>query len=331
MKIWIILLAAFFTVGNLSALDVAEDEVRTPGTITFESNEGVPDKVETADQIRGIGTVLGNVNAGGQYYGRYRIIHVVDPSEKDLFDADILILESSATVDHIRNLRLIIAGYLSAAYGYSPSDAGLLSQFITVYNAVYRKNMQYISSKYKAAVISRLDPEKAGLSTTWRDWPGGTQILIPLSDATPGSLNAVDTGPITDTNVVEDLRTQDDKGIESRKDIVDLKERQIEEQQKKTAEEKKVVQEERRQVEDRAAKVEKDIAAVQEEKKSATAEEKEALDKKEAGLKEEQARVEEDKKAVEEKEAGIAAKEARTEEKKEEVREDRREIAKDQE
>ncbi|MDR1933111.1 MAG: hypothetical protein LBQ57_09870 [Spirochaetales bacterium] len=339
MKTWISLLAALFIAENLCSLDVAEQEVRTTETVTFENNEGAPAKVETADQIRGIGTVLGqNLNAGGQYYGRYRLIHVVDPSEKDLFDADILILESSAAVDHIRNLRFILAGFLSAAYGYSPQDAALLSRFITIYNAVYRKNMPYFASKYKAAVIANLDPAKAGLSTSWRDWPGGTQILIPLSDATPGSLDAVDTGAISDTNVVEDLRAAEDKGIEERKELLDLKERQIEEQERKSAEEKKAVQEERRQVEDRQKQVEKDIAAVQEEKKAveegrkpATEEEKKELDKKETELREEQAAVEEDKKAVERKEAEVAARETRTEEKKEEVREDRKEIAKDQE
>jgi hypothetical protein len=332
--------------GNLSALDVAEEEVRIEGTIRFENNEGVPDKVETVAQIRGIGEALGRQADGLErgYYGRYRLLHVVDPSQKDLFDADILILERSATVDHVRNLRYIIGGYLASAYGYSRADADLLAQFITIYNAVYRRNMEYFTSKYKQAVIGKLDPAKAGLSTVWRDWPGGTEILIPLSDAAAGSLSAIDTGAITDKEVIEEVRKQDDKGIESRKDIVDLKERQIEEQEKKTEEQKQTVQEERRQAQQREKEVDTKLAEVQEQKKAAEEktpaneeeskaleQEKTELAKQEDALREQKAQVEEDKKAVEEKEADIAAREARTEEKKEEVRQDRKEIARDQE
>ncbi|MDR1626215.1 MAG: hypothetical protein LBT33_06705 [Spirochaetia bacterium] len=332
--------------GSLFALDVAEDELRIGGTIRFESNEGVPDKVETVAQIRGIGAALGR-SAGSPergYYGRYRLLHVVDPSQKDLFDADILVLERSATVDHIRNLRYIIGGYLAAAYGYSQADADLLARFVTVYNAVYRGNMEYFGSKYKQAVIGKLDAARAGLSTNWRDWPGGTEILVPLSDATAGSLSAVDTGAITDRQVIEEVRKQEDKGIESRKDIVDLKERQIEEQEKKTGEQKQAVQEERRQAERREKETEAKLAEVREQKKTAeektpaSREEAKALEqekanlaKQEDALQEQKTQVEEDKKAVTQKEADIAAREARTEEKKEEVRQDRREIARDQE
>lgn len=319
--------------GSLCALDVAEQELRVEETVRFENNEGVPDKVETVDQIRGIGTVLGR-NPGGlerSYYGRYRVLHIVDPSQGELFDADVFILESSATVDHIRNLRYIIGGYLMSAYGYSQADGDLLARFITIYNAVYRTNMEYFGSKYKRAVMEKLDSARAGLSTRWREWPGGTQMLIPLSDAEAGPLSAIDTGTITDKEVVEELRKQDDKGIESRKDIVDLKERQIEEQQKKTEEQKQAVQEDRRQVERREKEVDEKIAGVQEQQKSAGEEEKAALAQQEESLREEKAQVEEDKQAVAEKEAEIAAREARTEERKEEVREDRREIARDQE
>jgi hypothetical protein len=192
--------------------------------------------------------------------------------------------------------------------------------------------MEYFGSKYKKAVTSRLDAGRAGLSTSWKDWPGGTQILLPLSGAGGSSLNAVDTGAISDKNVVEDLRKQDDKGIESRKDMVDLKERQIEEQQKKVEEEKKQVQEEKKQTAQKEQQVQEKQKQAEEQKKAAVTEEQ----KKEAAKKEEEARqdkaqVEEQKKDVEKKEEAIAKEETKIEEKKDEVREERKEIAKDQE
>jgi hypothetical protein len=334
MKTWICFFLAVLVGGNLFAQNLVEQEVRVPGSIRFENNEGVPDKVETVDQIRGIGVSLGRGPAGPerQYYGRYRALHVVDPSQPDLFDADILSLERTATVDHIRNLRFIVSGFLVAAYGYSAKDADLLAEFVTIYNAVYRKNMEYFASKYKKAVMSRLEANKAGLSTSWRDWPGGTQILLPLSGAEQGSLNTVDTGAISDKNVVEDLRRQEDKGIDSRKDMVDLKERQIEEQQKKVEEQKKQAQEEKTVVAQKERQVQERREQVEEQKKTAvTEEQKQVAAKKEEEVTKDQAKVTEEKKAVEEKEQAIAKEETKIEEKKEEVREDRKEIARDQE
>ena len=177
-----------------------------------------------------------------------------------------------------------------------------------------------------------LDAGKAGLSTNWKDWPGGTQMLIPLSDAEPGSLSAIDTTAISDQNVVEELRKQDDKGIETRKDMVDLKEREIEEQQKKIEEQKKQAEDERRDAARREQEAKQRQQQAEEQKKAAvTEEQKKEAEKKEESAKQDVAKAEEDKKAVEEKQTEIAKAEEKVEEKKEQVREDRKEIAKDQE
>jgi hypothetical protein len=192
--------------------------------------------------------------------------------------------------------------------------------------------MEYFASKYKNAVTSHLDANRAGLSTNWKDWPGGTQMLLPLSGAEPGSLSTIDSDTISDKNVVEELRKEDDKGIESRKDMVDLKERQIDEQQKKLDEQKKQAEDESKALAQKEEEARKKQQEAEAQKKAAvTDEQKKEAEKKEVAAKQESAKVDEQKKQLEEKQAGIAKEESRIEEKKDQVREDRKEIAKDQE
>ncbi len=230
---------------SAAALGVDEDEIRVTGdvgTIQFENYTGPHTVIETADAITEIGRGLGrqvsrSVSKEGSFNlnGKYSIIHAVDESETGKFDADILIINPNATVDHIRNLRRIIAGYLSSAYGYSSKDANTIATFVTVYNAVYRQKLDVFQDRYKKVVTKHLTKEKCGLSTKWSDWPGNTQIVIPLRDL-QGGLSTVDTSVISDRNVVDNMREEDDRGIDARQDMVDIKEREAEQAADKAAE-----------------------------------------------------------------------------------------------
>jgi hypothetical protein len=223
---------------SATALDVAETEVSAvqAAAIEFINYEGPHDVVETAEQIRGIGRSLGSAVARGLArsgeVGRYMVIHAVDPAVKPGFDADIIILGEGARVDHIKNLRRIVAGYLESAYGYSARDADTLSVFITIYNAVYRGKIDYFSGKYKPVVMAELTPEHAGLSVRWDEWAGRSRIVIPLtSRAGAGVLGSIDTTSITDKPTIESLKEESPTaGVEERRDVVDLKERGQEEE-----------------------------------------------------------------------------------------------------
>jgi len=343
---------------QVSALEVDRNEIRTDSSIRieFQNYEGPPAKVETLDQIRGIGSALGREGAASRG-GRYRIVRAIDPAVKDGLDADIFILEKDASVDHIRNLRVILSGYLAAAYGYSDRDSLVLAEFITVYNAVNRRSLDYFKGRFKPIVIANLSAEKAGLALSYKEWPGGTEIVVPLSDAKKGSLSAVDTGQISEKKVVEDLKTREDKGIELRKDLIDIKERQISQEDRKVLEEKKAIAEEKKAVAARetAVKEEKksletEIRKVEEAAKAAEkpktetaapaetspaaktepAAKQEEIAKKQEALSKETAAIEEKKQELEKRQEEIAKKEETIEQKKEEVRTERKEIAKDQ-
>jgi hypothetical protein len=210
---------------------VDQDELsQNQGPVFFINYEGPHARIESRQQIRNIGYTLGTAARGGNLRpgggDRYFVIHSVSDPEGNKLDADVFGLGIDVGVDHIRNLRFIIQGYLEGAYGYNAQDAALLAEYITVYNAVYRGNWDYFSSRYKTAVLGNLSREKAGLSIRYDDWPGQTLMLIPLGPGGAGSLSAINTSSLVEEPVTGELRKNDDMGIDSRKDMVDLLERE---------------------------------------------------------------------------------------------------------
>lgn len=251
-------------------IDYAELE-QNLSPVTFISYEGPYARIDTRAQIWGIGYDLGNaVRAGAAFAGdrsRYFVLHSVTDPESGRLNADVFGLGPDAGVDHIRNLRLIMQGYLEAAYGYSAGDAALIAEFSTVYNAVFRGNWGYFSSRYKTALVDYLSsaPERAGLSIRFDEWPGQTLMMLPLLTAMPDSLSAVDTGAISGEEVIDEMRKDDDRGVDARQGLVDLKEREAEQAAETAAEQRQRIEEEDRRIaeESRAAAAEREKAAAE--------------------------------------------------------------------
>ncbi len=246
-------------------LDVAEEELKSVGgtSVEFVNYEGPHDRIDTIEQILGIGRALaslaGNASGTATYAGKYRIIHAVDPAATGALDADILELTSAAEVDHVVNLRRILGGYLERAYSYTLADALLLSEFITVYNAVYRGRLSYFEERYKPAVVSHLDAGAVGIDTVYSEWPGKTQLVIPLSErADVGGLGSLDSDVLTEKEVIEELRAREDRGIPVRKEITELKEREVDQELKR--------------IEEQRARVDADMERVRREREAVEAE-----------------------------------------------------------
>lgn len=328
----------------LFAAQVDENELKSVSqTIEFENYTGPHARVDTLEAIKGIGSDMGKqigsdalkpASAGNQ--AKYFVIHAIDPSVKEKLDADILVLGANAEVDHIRNLRHIIASYLSAAYSYSEADAETIATFVTVYNAVYRKNLDAFKAKYKDVVLNNLSGEKCGLSTKYSEWPGASQIVIPVSDSA-GGLSAIDTSVISDKEVVKSMKEEDGKNIDDRKQMVDLKEREAEKASEKAQESQKAATEkqkaadadkkaaDQKKQETKAAQKKADDSQkkADDAKKKADENPKDKQAQKEA--KEAQKEADEDKKAVEEAKAEEAAAEEKAEESQKEADEAKRE------
>lgn len=354
----ILFAALIATVSSLGALEVDENELKSAGTpdvIVFQNYTGPHSKIDSLESIKKLGTDLGTViakdrtaSATAGDSSRYSVIHAVDASQKEKLDADIILIGGNATVDHIKNLRRIIASYLTAAYGYSDKDAETIATFVTVYNAVYRGNLGNYQNKYKDAVTKNLTAEKCGLSTNWKEWAGKSQIVIPLFDIKDGGISTVDTSVISDKEVVKRMQDDDDKNVDSRKDMVDLKEREAETAQEKASDsQKKAVEEKKKATEEKAktetAKKEAETAkkeasdAKKKAEENPTAQNKKEAEKKQQVAEEKQKEAEKQEivqKAQEEK-AEEAAEEAKEQQeiadkKTAEAQAERKEIAKDQ-
>ena len=181
--------AAFCIAAGAFAVNVNEDELKSVGgdeTVVFKNYTGPHARIDSAANIRRIGEKLGDVVAAAPNKtaeagsaARYALIHVVDSNDTKGLDADILSFGRSAGVDHIDNVRRIIAAYLSAAYGYSDADAHTIAVFVTVYNAVYRGKIDSYRARYKKAVMAHYSRKTADFQSTMPTGQAKRKSLFP--------------------------------------------------------------------------------------------------------------------------------------------------------
>jgi len=371
-KLNIVLVLSILMTTNIFALEVSKSELQNANetTIEFINYTGPHKVIDSISAIKGIGSDLGKVIAKNTTAGtstgnqnKYYVVHAIDPDETGKLDADILFIGENATVDHITNLRRIISAYLSSAYGYSDSDADTLAVFITVYNAVYRGKLDTYQNKYKTVVVKNLSKSNCGLSVNYKDWPGKSEIVIPLYDVKNGGLSTVDTSVISDTKVVSSMKEDDDMNVESRKEMVDIKEREADEaaekaktaqktaveEQKKAKEEKQKTEEVKKEADEAKKEAEEKQKVADEKQKAAdeNPEDKEAqkeaeeakqeaeeaqqeAEEKQEELEEQQAKQEEQENKAAEAKEEAKEQQARADKKQNEAQNERKEIAKDQ-
>ena len=340
---------------------VDRSELENLGPVEFVNYEGPYSIIETRAQIRAIGYSLGQaVKDGAARSGadsRYFVIHAAGPQDGFKLDADIFGLGVDVGVDHIKNLRLIIQGYLEAAYDYTEKDAALLAEYITIYNAVYRGDLDYFNSRYKTVVMDNLQKEKAGLSIRYDEWPGQALIVIPLGTGVGGPLSSIDTTSISDSRVTEQLRQEPDKALDQRKDMVDLKEREadeatqqaaiqreaIKQEEDRIAQEKEQAQQQQQQAQQQEQQARQEQQQIAQEQKQDGADQ-EALDQRQQAAEEKatdaqqqqedaakkQEDLDEQQKAVDEQKKDADQQEAFAEQKSSEAQQERQQIAEDQ-
>jgi len=165
---------------------VIEDEIQTDESVSFTNYTGINKLVNTLDEIYGIGYYLADemkaingIGTAGQ--DKYQVMRVLADASNEGYFADIFIIGSGAHVDHIRNLRRIIAGYLERSFNYSHEGAKAVATYITIYNARHRGDMVYFASRYHAKVMEQVQAENLGLAAHYQNWPGNTRILIPIN------------------------------------------------------------------------------------------------------------------------------------------------------
>ncbi|MDL5245854.1 P83/100 family protein [Leptospira weilii] len=103
----------------------------------------------------------------------------IAPEEKK-FGADVFAISEDSDYGHVNSIQRILAGFVKSNFGYDDKNSDILATYILYYNAIHRKDRSYIGRKYSNSVIKFVNPNSIGISRRYSEWPGKTQILIPL-------------------------------------------------------------------------------------------------------------------------------------------------------
>ncbi|WKD01060.1 P83/100 family protein [Borreliella americana] len=195
--------------------------------LEFVNYKGPYDSTNTYEQIVGIGEFLArpliNSNSNSSYYGKYFINRFIDDQDKKA-STDVFSISSKSELDSILNLRRILTGYLIKSFDYDRSSAELIAKVITIYNAVYRGDLDYYKGFYINAALGSLTKENAGLSRVYSQWAGKTQIFIPLKkDILSGNIESdIDIDSLVTDKVIAALLSENEAGVNFARDITDI-------------------------------------------------------------------------------------------------------------
>jgi hypothetical protein len=231
MKTFIAVFIIFCSVAiSVGAIDIDKTELgKSQGHVEFENNPNPVSGNASVDQIREIGKTLAKAlfdSNGGRKQNvvvgdsaRYYMKEISDTTTRDVdgLSADIIMLGSLAGVDTITNLRRILSGYIEDAYRYPREIADEIAVYVTVYNAINRKTLDRFSEFYKPAVTRDLKADILGLSSSYREWPGATQIIIPLYDPDSDGDMVIEVKEIVNEAVVAAMKKEPVKGANPEK------------------------------------------------------------------------------------------------------------------
>lgn len=273
-KIFFLLTVLILIYSQLFAQRVNVKELKGIKKVNFINYQGRNRKRESVRAINIIGERLARgsrrrtSNRRFRYFLKYSIIHAVSQREKNKLSADIFSIDKRARVDHIKNIRRIIASYIHTRYKYSYSNAYVLATFLTYYNAIYRKDLKFFQSKYKKVVLRHLSSRNAGIDVNYKNWPGKTKLIIPLSNLlNEQNPKILDTKEISNEKVIKQLRKRDDKGIKERKDIVKIQKEDLKKQEKQVEKKKEQIIKKENELEKKKEEIKKITDPVKREEK----------------------------------------------------------------
>ncbi|PJZ84124.1 P83/100 family protein [Leptospira harrisiae] len=196
-------------------------------------------------------------------------IQRVLPGADGKLGADILYLSETQSFDHVNSIARIIASYVEKSFQYKVGNAETLAQYILYYNATHRKDSKFFTKKYTEGVIAATSSDKLGIDTVYKNWPGKTQIIIPIE----GNI-LKDSG--------KDLTTD-----ELEKDVNKM----VKDKEKDPATKQKMEDEAKKMDKLQTDKIKEEKQVLQDKKQEVTNEQKDLQDKKDALKKKEQETV----------------------------------------
>jgi hypothetical protein len=208
-------------------------------------------------------------------------------------------------------------------YSYTTREADAVAIYITYYNAVYRGDTNFFSERYVPAVMKHLTKQNAGIATHYKEWPGNTAIIIPLTEQNMrGEIENIDTFAISDARVRREVaKDKENKDATGTMDTV--KKKEVDQSKKNIEERKQSVETRKENLADRQKAVEKKKEEIKKDKEAAAKitnpEQKKAkeeeIKKKEEEVKKEERKIAEEQKKVDAAENQVKKSEAAVEKK----------------
>lgn len=202
-------------------------------------------------------------------YKGLQVVRIL-PGEDSKFGGDIVSIDSDQSFDHINSITRILASYIENSFQYSEVNAETLALYVLYYNASHRKDLPYFKQRYTTSLVNGLDANKAGIDINYKNWPGKTQLVIPIT----GNILKDGGKDITTDELEDDVN----KTVQNKEKDADTKKKMEEEASKmdqlqntKIQEEKKQVEQKKQEVSKKEDELKKQEAANQQKKQEATA------------------------------------------------------------
>lgn len=176
-------------------------------------------------------------------------IQRIQPGEDKKFGGDILSIEAGQSFDHINSISRILAAYIESSFQYSEANAETLALYVLYYNASHRKDLNFFKVRYTADLVSQLDADRVGIDTSYKNWPGKTQIVIPIT----GNILKDGGKDITTDELEKDVN----KTVTTKEKDPDTKKKMEEEASKMSTLQTTKIQEEKKLVEEKKSEVAK--------------------------------------------------------------------------
>lgn len=184
LRIWIVFLCFGFSLSLFSQENskLGEKEIRSSQRVRFINRSSA----RAGEEVRGTNEKVGSGLAEilkkepdkTHTQGEISVTRIA-PEEKK-FGADVISVLEDSDFGHINSIQRILAGFVKLNFGYDDKNSDILAAYILYYNAIHRKDKAYVSKKYSNSVIKFVTPNSIGISKRYSEWPGKTQILIPL-------------------------------------------------------------------------------------------------------------------------------------------------------
>jgi flagellar biosynthesis GTPase FlhF len=245
-----------------------------------------------------------------------------DPNQEK-YGADVIILTEKTNFGHINGIQRILLGYLQTAFQYNNKQAETLAELLVYYNANLRLNPKNIEESYSKKVLDNIDIKKAGIDRVYRNWPGKTQLLIPLrKNIVRPEKTDLDRKELQEViekdksipqekkeelkKIDQELKKEDTKKIEQKEVELTKKEEEIKKTQEQIKQEEQKIQKElqdtNKKLEELRKDPEKNKEQIQQEEKKVEQlqEQKKEIEQQKQEVQQEQKKVEEAKQEIKE-------------------------------